>query len=391
MMMKIKKLAIFFGLIAVVLCLVFCLVVWNKKTKLSVLFVDIQEPVKSAFTTQLSQISKRKPVFNVFKGDIASLKNASKKADLIFAYNGQAASEISEFAKEIPGYILQTVPENFLNDKKNACPILLDHYGVFYYEKARRDAHIQYATSFTEFQSYLEDVKPYVEIPLFVPGGSDSRLLAFVGAVTEGVFGSDAYANFVNALKNYKGIDDLLKTKISSDKTVKDAFDIILDFERNGYLHSTWLGVMPHELKNYTLDSRFAIAFVSLSDYRMLDAVLGQEFSMDRMQVLDTKVKHGIIAPVIQVFCTSEKKIALDAVAALSEIEVLNDISDATKLALASAFAPSYDKQSDDVRFLAASCYSGPISDPLIAAFELDEKRGKSFCTDLRTYLKKIK
>ncbi|WP_147613762.1 hypothetical protein [Treponema pectinovorum] len=383
-----KKISTFSVLAVLLVCLVIFFAIWNSKTRLKVLFIDIPEPVQNSLTAQVSQLSKRKPVFKTFKGDLTSLKKSVKKSDIVFSYNGNAAEEVGNFAKEIPNSILQTVPENFLNGKRNSYPILLDHYGIFYYDKVRQAASIQYATGFSEFESYLKKVKTYAEIPLFVSGGRDSNLLAFVGAVIEGVFGSDSYLTFVDSLKNYKNMEDFLKIELSSGKTVKDAFDIILDFERKGYLHSAWLGAMPEELKNYTLDSRFAIAFTSLLNFRTLGSVLGQGFSMDRMPVLHTNLNHGLIAPAIQIFCTSDKKIAWQTVFAFSGIDVQNNISDTTMLALASAFAASYDKQADDVRFLAASCSAGPLCEPLVAAFELDEKRGKSFCKDLRSYFK---
>ena len=223
---------------------------------------------------------------------------------------------------------------------------------------------------------------------MFVSGGDDLRLLAFVGTVTESVFGQEAYTEFLNALKNYSTMENLLQVKISSDKTVKDVFGIIIDFQKKAYLHPAWLGATIEDFKNYALDSRFSVAFASLSDFRTLGSALGQGFSMDRMPILDAKTRHGIIAPVIQGFCLSEKKEAMELLAFFSEIDEEAALSNSTMLAPASAFAPSCDKEADDVRFLASACPAGPLCDPFTAVFESDYKRGNSFCRDLRFYFK---
>lgn len=388
MNLKTKKIVLLSVCLAVVLCVVTFFAVWNYKTRLSVLFVNMPESVQTALTAQVLDIAKRPPVFKTFKGDSADLNKSAKKMDLVFAYNGQAGYNLKNFAKKLPSALIQTVPDSFFNAGQNAYPILLDHYGIFYYNRVRQGAKLKYPATYTEFEAYLKKIKSVVEIPLFVAGGSDSRLLAFVGAIVEGAFGSDAYFNFINALKSYKTMDELLTVNLSSEKTVKDAFDILLDFERKGYLHTAWLGAKAGELKTYALDARFGIAFASLLDFRALGSMMGQGYSMDRMPVLNTRVKHGMIAPLIQIFCTSDKKVAMETVTSFSMVQVQNKISDTTMLALASAFAPSYDKEADDVRFLAASCAAGPLSDPLVAAFELDENRGKSFCRDLRSYLR---
>ena len=183
-------------------------------------------------------------------------------------------------------------------------------------------------------------------------------------------------------------MENLLQVKISSDKTVKDAFGIIIDFQKKAYLHPAWLGATIEDFKNYALDSRFSVAFASLSDFRTLGSALGQGFSMDRMPILDAKTRHGIIAPVIQGFCLSEKKEAMELLEFFSEIDVETELSNSTMLAPASAFASSCDKEADDVRFLASACPAGPLCDPLTAVFESDYKRGNSFCRDLRFYFK---
>ncbi len=381
-----RKIIFFSVCLAAVLTLVVSLAVWNGRSRITVAFVNIPDKVQESLSSQILERTKRRPVYKTFSSDLFDAGKISKKADIVFSYNGGFAEELSAFAREIPSSVLQAVPENFIQTK-TALPVLLDHHGIFYYNSAMRKASARYASDFSTFEAYLQKTKPFVEFPLYVSGGSDKMLLGFVGAVAEGVYGSGAYAEFLNALKDYSTMENLLAYPISEEKTVKDVFDIVSDFQNKGYLHTAWLVATVSDFKNCTLDSRFSVAFAALSDFRSLGSSLGQGFSMDRMPVKDASVKHGIIAPVIQVFCTSKKKAAAEVVSVFSQIDVQKNLADGTELALASAIAPSFDKEADDVRFLAASCGSGPLSDPLAAAFDLDEKRGKSFCRDLRLYL----
>lgn len=387
-MKKYKKFLFFLLPAALMLAIAFFAL--NRKSRLTVVFVDIPNFISEPVCKRISQRAKRPPVFRSLSADV-NVQKLSKRADIIFSYNGEFGTEISAFAKEIPSSILQTVPENFLQTQ-NALPILLEHYGIFYYNSAKQKASASYAFDFSEFELYLQKTKSVTEFPLFVSGGNDLRLLAFVGTVTESVFGQEAYTEFLNALKNYSTMENLLQVKISSDKTVKDVFGIIIDFQKKAYLHPAWLGATIEDFKNYALDSRFSVAFASLSDFRSLGSALGQGFSMDRMPILDAKTRHGIIAPVIQGFCLSEKKEAMELLAFFSEIDEDAALSNSTMLAPASAFASSCDKEADDVRFLASACPAGPLCDPLTvtAVFESDYKRGNSFCRDLRFYFKSL-
>lgn len=380
---------LFFSSISIltVLIILIVFIARNRSSGLNVVFVNIPNSVSDGISAQILRKTERPPVFKTLSSDGLDIQKLSKRTDIIFSYNGEFGTEISAFAKEIPSSILQTVPENFLQTQ-NALPILLEHYGIFYYNSAKQKASASYAFDFSEFELYLQKTKNVTEFPLFVSGGDDLRLLAFVGTLTESVFGQEAYTEFLNALKNYSTMENLLQVKISSDKTVKDAFGIIIDFQKKAYLHPAWLGATIEDFKNYALDSRFSVAFASLSDFRTLGSALGQGFSMDRMPILDAKTRHGIIAPVIQGFCLSEKKEAMELLEFFSEIDVETELSNSTMLAPASAFASSCDKEADDVRFLASACPAGPLCDPFTAVFESDYKRGNSFCRDLRFYFK---
>ena len=386
-MKKYKKFLFFLLPAALMLAIAFFAL--NRKSRLTVVFVDIPNFISEPVCKRISQRAKRPPVFRSLSADV-NVQKLSKRADIIFSYNGEFGTEISAFAKEIPSSILQTVPENFLQTQ-NALPILLEHYGIFYCNNARQKASARYASDFYDFELYLQKTKSVMDFPLFVSGGDDLRLLAFVGAVTESVFGHEAYTELLKALKNYGTMENLLQVKISSDKTVKDVFGIIIDFQKKAYLHPAWLGATIEDFKNYALDSRFSVAFASLSDFRTLGSALGQGFSMDRMPILDAKTRHGIIAPVIQGFCLSEKKEAMELLAFLSEIDEEAALSNSTMLAPASAFAPSCDKEADDVRFLASACPAGPLCDPLTAVFDTDNGLGAAFCRDVRFYFKNFR
>lgn len=376
-------------LLTVALIIIISFVVWSRKSKLTVTFVNIPDSIKESISTQIVQRSTRPLVFKTLSSDRLNAQKLSKKADMVFSYNGSFGTEISRFAKEIPVSLFQMVPENFLYTS-TALPILLEHYGIFYHDSIKQKASAAYASNFEEFELYLQKTKSVTEFPLFVSGGDDARLLAFIGALTESIFGQEAYIELLNALKNYTTIEELLPIPLSSDKTVKDVFDIIINFQKKAYLHPAWLGASIEDLQNYALDTRFSIAFAPLSDFRALGSSLGQDFSMDRLPVLDVKLRHGILAPVIQGCCLSEKKEAMELLGAFSTADVQQELSNQTMLAPASAFASSCDKEADDVRFLAVSCSAGALSDPWAGAFDLDNRRGKSFCADIRFYLKNL-
>ena len=214
-----------------VLILVIAFAARNRSSKLNVVFVNIPDFVREGISAQILRKTERPPVFKTLSSDSLDIQKLAKRTDIIFSYNGEFGTEISAFAKEIPSSILQTVPENFLQTQ-NALPILLDHYGIFYYNSAKQKASASYAFDFPEFELYLQKTKSVTEFPLFVSGGNDLRLLAFVGTLTESVFGQEAYTEFLNALKNYSTMENLLQVKISSDKTVKTLSALLLTFRK---------------------------------------------------------------------------------------------------------------------------------------------------------------
>ena len=89
-------------------------------------------------------------------------------------------------------------------------------------------------------------------------------------------------------------------------------------------------------------------------------------------------------------FCLSVKKakfpwnIELILVTETSQ----KDLSMLSKLGPVSSRSQAYDRQADDVRFLAASCKDGPLPALGDAVFQTNQEAAHKFAEEIRTYLR---
>ena len=321
-------------------------------------------------------------------------KDIGKKYELIFTKNGEATARLEKYAEDLPLEWYAGMPTSLRRSAGKVLPFALDHYEMAYYKDGREKAGLDFPMSIPELQDYLKTMKGYVFSPFFCAGGEDEVLLAFVGAMIEGFGGTASYDKAVSLLLKKpslaQNIDEELSTsKNSNDKfTLRAILDMLRGWQNDGLVHPNWYAGKHGDLTAFMEDNQVGVMFTSLSVHRTIPYKSVKKFDADRVPVFSTRIDHGLIAPSYVAMKLTKypyfDEILKDLVTETSQ----KDLSMLSKLGPVSSRSQAYDRQADDVRFLAASCKDGPLPALGDAVFQTNQEAAHKFAEEIRTYLR---
>jgi hypothetical protein len=321
-------------------------------------------------------------------------KDIGKKYELIFTKNGEATARLEKYAEDLPLEWYAGMPTSLRRSAGKVLPFALDHYEMAYYKDGREKAGLDFPMSIPELQDYLKTMKGYVFSPFFCAGGEDEVLLAFVGAMVEGFGGTASYNKAVSLLLKKPSLaqnidEELSVSKNSSDKfTLRAILDMLRGWQNDGLVHPNWYAGKHGDLTAFMEDNQVGVMFTSLSVHRTIPYNSVKKFDADRVPVFSTRIDHGLIAPSYVAMKLTKypyfDEILKDLVTDTSQ----KDLSMLSKLGPVSSRSQAYDRQADDVRFLAASCKDGPLPALGDAVFQTNQEAAHKFAEEIRTYLR---
>ena len=286
------------------------------------------------------------------------------------------------------------MPTSLRRSAGKALPIVMDHYEMAYYREGMQKAELNYPMSIPELQDFLKTMKGYVFSPFFCAGGEDEVLLAFTGALIEGFGGTKSYKKAVNLLLKKPSLAQTIDEELSvSDKagdkfTLRAILDMLRGWQNDGLVHPNWYVGRNGDLTAFMEDNQVGVMFTSLTNHRTIPYKVVRKFDADRMPVFTTNIDHGVIAPSYVAMKFTRYSYFDEILKDLVTDPSQKDLSMITKLGPVSSRAQAYDKQADDVRFLAASCKDGPLPAFGDAVFQTNPEAAHKFAEEIRTYLR---
>ena len=106
------------------------------------------------------------------------------------------------------------------------------------------------------------------------------------------------------------------------------------------------------------------------------------------MPPISSTTEYGIIAPAISCMLLSDNANAKRYLSEFFKEDVQEELSNKTKLAPVHLRAQAYDRQSDDVRFWAASCPAGALPDLYLAVWQRNPSGCAEFAKNIRNMVK---
>lgn len=321
-------------------------------------------------------------------------KDIAKKYELVFAKNGEATARLEKYAEDLPVEWYAGMPTSLRRSAGKVLPFALDHYEMAYYKDGREKAGLDFPMSIPELQNYLKTMKGYVFSPFFCAGGEDEVLLAFVGALIEGFGGTASYNKAVSLLLKKPSLaqnidEELSVSKNSSDKfTLRAILDMLRGWQNDGLVHPNWYAGKHGDLTAFMEDNQVGVMFTSLSVHRTIPYKSVKKFDADRVPVFTTKIDHGVIAPSYVAMKLTKYPYFDEILKDLVTDSSQKDLSMLSKLGPVSSRSQAYDRQADDVRFLAASCKDGPLPALGDAVFQTNPEAAHKFAEEIRTYLR---
>jgi len=366
------------------------------KKSVKVGFINLSEEAQATIESCLYDGFKNKFVFEKIPAvNEASVKKISKKYDLIFAENGESVENLKSVAADFPEELKSSYPPAIIKNETKALPLLLNHYGLAYSTAIKSKTGARYPYSFAELEKYLKKISTKVKNPLFVAGGDDKTLLAFLSAICESYAGVEGYKKFVEALAACStkpsgfSIEEFLAFPVSETESIASALKVVKDLRKNKYLPVEWEKATLTDMNILCEDNLIGVVFMSLEQYHNMKYSVARNFACDRFPVKQRDVSHGIICPSIVCLNLSPKSdVCAEIQTYLVNSDTQKKLSRGTSLAPAEQSAQAYDKQADDVRFLAAACSGGPVPSAATVLFETDSDKMHQICEALRVYLK---
>ncbi|MBC6719864.1 hypothetical protein [Treponema sp. Marseille-Q4130] len=322
--------------------------------------------------------------------DIRNAKRIAKTYDLLFMWNGILATDAAGKAISIPENVYNLFPVSVRNAGKvdsayKMLPLLLNHYELACYRTYRNNAALALPETFADFESYLQIVKSYADYPLICAGKTDATLTAFVSALTESLAGSEGYAALVKAAANANGLSDLLDVPLGNGISLSSVLGTIKRWQRDRLIHPHWYNVTEKDIENYMEEHRLGAIFMPLSEHRQKPLILIKYYDAVQFPKGDG-TRHTLIAPALVGMAFRNNASQISILESLAHTDVQTFLSLQTKLAPTSGRAEAHDLQADDVRFWAASCTDGPVTELGQAAFASQAKIA-AFAEEIRAYM----
>ena len=316
--------------------------------------------------------------------DLSSIKD---KYDMLFTWKGELTDALEASSAEIPAKILETMPSSLRNNK--CAPIFLDHYELAYNKSVVEKTTENLPTNFPAFLNYLSQAKNYVFSPFFCAGADDRTLTAFVGAIIESIGGVNSYNALIKELRNGTDFDELLDKNLElTNLTLRSILDPLRTWPKEGYTHPGWFNGIFNDLIYFASDNQIGVFFATLQDHRKIQYDIISRFDSFLLPPSSSTVKFGIIAPAVCGMLISDNANAKRYLAEFFTEEAQTEFTEETKLAPVNSRVQAYDRQSDDVRYFAASCAGGALPDLYLAAFQRNPTGFAEFAGKIRTYIR---
>ncbi|MCR4734595.1 MAG: hypothetical protein K5829_06300 [Treponema sp.] len=366
----------------------------KKNSSFDVGFYQLPENISTFLEKKVTQLYTGKIEFHQLEDADLQAKKIEKKYDIIFCQNGAIVDSLKEYTKKIPASLYSNMPRAIADRSQVTLPLLLDHYELSYYRPSRTSALHNIPQNLDEFYDYLEEAKKKVFTPFFCAGGDDKTLLALVSAYVESYGGTGAYQEFIAAAKKDLNLKNLSEVKLPLESegartfTLLDILDFLRSWKEREFVHPEWFNANFNDVKVFLEDKQVGVVFMPLSFHRTISYKVIRDFESDRFPLRSPRINHGLIAPEYVAIKFSNDSLCDTIFEELVAEDFQTNLSDQTKLAPINSRCAAFDRQADDVRFLAAACKDGPIAPMYEAVFMPDEEAAHKFAEDIRSYLK---
>jgi len=366
-----------------------------KAKNLDVAFYKLPDEYKSEIEAYVSKNYSGKIKIVDISQEEYEPKKIARKYDLFFSLNGSAVTKLDKYAIPIPEDMTVGMPLSLKRKAKNYLPIILNHYELDYTRSFRDEAGLDFPPkNIIAFEEYLKKMRSYVFSPFFCAGGDDDTLLALVGALVEAFGGGASYDEMINNFMKRPSLAQTIDFQLSKSGNKKDEFtlrsilDLLRSWQSDGITHPNWFNGTMGDVQNFLEVNQIAVLFTSLSNHRSLNYNLISNMDVERMPVFSTDIKHGVVAPSLVAVKLTDTALFDDILYDLVSEEAQAAISAKFKLGPVDKLAKTYDRQSNDVRYLVAACNEGALPALGEAAFQTNDALRHKVAEEIRVYLK---
>ncbi len=316
--------------------------------------------------------------------DLAAIKD---KYDMLFTWKGEITDSLEASSEDIPTKIIESMPSSLRN--KKCVPILLDHCELAYSKDVISKTIENMPSSLPTFLNYLNQAKNHVFSPFFCAGADDRVLTAFVGSLIEAMGGVKAYKNLITELKNGTDFEELLDKDLGAPNvTLRSVLDMLKSWPKEGLTHPAWFNGQKNDLLYFADDNHIGVFFTFLKDHRNIPYQTISKYESFVVPPVSSTIEYGIIAPAISCMLLTDNSNCKRYLAEFFTEDAQADLSNLTKLAPVHSRAQAYDRQSDDVRFWAASCPGGALPDLYLAVYQRNPTEFAEFAKNIRACVK---
>ena len=316
--------------------------------------------------------------------DLAAIKD---KYDMLFTWKGEITDSLEASSEDIPAKIIESMPSSLRN--KKCVPILLDHCELAYSKDVINKTIENMPSSLPTFLNYLNQAKNHVFSPFFCAGADDRILTAFVGSLIEAMGGVKAYKNLIAELKNGTDFEELLDKDLGAPNvTLRSVLDMLKSWPKEGLTHPAWFNGQKNDLLYFADDNHIGVFFTFLKDHRNIPYQTISKYESFVVPPVSSTIEYGIIAPAISCMLLTDNSNCKRYLAEFFTEDAQADLSNLTKLAPVHSRAQAYDRQSDDVRFWAASCPGGALPDLYLAVYQRNPTEFAEFAKNIRACVK---
>lgn len=360
----------------------------NKAKILDVAFYNLPENIVNPLKEKISAEYLEKINFIELTEEQYNVDLIAKNYDLFFSWSGTAVNQLADKAKDIPadayGYILSSeIPENL-----KSLPLILDYWEMAYYIRGIQKTSIGYPRSLNDLIAVLEEMKEIVFVPMYCSGGNDRELLALISAFTESIGGYKAYENLVKLISKSDDFRDILDEELDSSITFRHILDFIKECKSNDLLYRKWIYSKDGELNNLAKERDIGVFFTSLTKHRNLPLAITEGYAADRFPLVNNISNHALIGNSVVCMKLSSTNNFDEVITSLVSADFQFELSKSTKLGPVSMTSQTYDRQADDVRYLAAVSEKGVVPDLYNAVFQTAPQKANDFAEQIRNYLK---
>src|SRR5574344_193336 len=356
----------------------------SKTTRIA--FYDLPENVSNSIQKEISDFKGKDCKFTILDSSKPLPLNISKKYSILFSWKNKTTEEAATKAVEFAPEVYNVFPTNIAKSSKVDgkylyMPILLDHFEISYYETFRKNAELNFPSSFTSLKSYLQDIKEYAQIPLICAGSDDESLFSFVSVFSDSLLGYDGYKEIIENLSKMHVAKDELPKKLTL------VLDEIKEFQNENLIPQNWTSAQEKDVDTLMENHMIDAICMKLSMHRTKNLLYISHYEAMPFPPEDLDISHTLVAPEVCAVMFEKKNDEAQIVNNLLSMQTQINLSENTKLAPVTSRAQSYDMQADDVRYWAAIYPAGPNPDIFSAAFA-SKKDKEKIAERIRNYLK---